>query len=45
MTVRAVAAVAVSFDAAMNPHLKAPKGRHVIAQGNALGNAGKDVEP
>jgi hypothetical protein len=37
--------MAVRFDVAMNPHLKAPKGRHVIAQGNALGKAGKDVEP
>ena len=35
--VRAVAAMAVCFVGTMNHPLKAPKGRPVIAQGNALG--------
>ena len=34
--VRAIAAMSVRFDAA-NRYFKAPKGRHVIAQGSALG--------
>ncbi len=37
MIVRVVGTMAVFFVGTMNHPLKAPKGRHVIAQGNALG--------
>ena len=37
MAVRPVAAMAARFVGTMNHPLNAPKGRHVIAQGNALG--------
>ncbi len=37
MAVRVVGRCPVCFVGTMNHPLKAPKGRHVIAQGNALG--------
>ena len=43
MTLRPVAAMVGRFGAAMVHDLKAPKGRPLIAQGNAPGEAGKPV--